>query len=106
MMYYFALRLSPEDQTAIAAKLYMECLKRGYTSIVEFHYIHNAPDGSQYAAPEEMSLATLSAAAQSGIQLTHLPVFHAHSDFGSQDLHDGPRRFVTSLDIIAKMLGI
>lgn len=104
MMYYFALRLAPEDQTAIAAKLYMECLKRGYTSIVEFHYIHNAPDGSQYAAPEEMSLATLSAAGQSGIQLTHLPVFYAHSDFGGQAPHDGQRRFVTSLDTFAKML--
>ena len=104
MMYYFALRLSPEDQTVIAAKLYMECLKRGYTSIVEFHYIHNAPDGSNYAAPEEMSLATLSAAKRSGIQLTHLPVFYAHSNFGGQPPHDGQRRFVTSLDTFAKIL--
>lgn len=104
MMYYFALRLSPDDQTAIASKLYLECLKRGYTSIVEFHYIHNAPDGSHYASIEEMSLATLSAAEISGIQLTHLPVFYAHSDFGGKPPHDEQRRFVTSLDTFAKML--
>lgn len=104
MMYYFALRLSPEDQTAVAAKLYLECLKRGYTSVVEFHYIHNSPDGTCYNSPEEMSLATLAAAQQTGIQLTHLPVFYAHSDFGGKPPNEWQRRFVTSLDIFSKML--
>ena len=104
MMYYFALRLSPDDQVAVAAKLYLECLKRGYTGVVEFHYIHNAPDGAAYARPEQMSLATLEAAAVSGIQLTHLPVFYAHSDFGGQAPGEGQRRFVTSLDGFARML--
>jgi formimidoylglutamate deiminase len=104
MMYHFALRLSPEDQTAVAAKLYLECLKRGFTGVAEFHYIHNAPDGSPYACAEEMSLATLLAAQQTGIQLTLLPVFYAHSDFGGQPPTDTQRRFVTSLDGFARML--
>ena len=104
MMYYFALRLSPEDQTAVAAKLYLECLKHGYTSVVEFHYIHNSPDGTCYNSPEEMSLATLAAAQQTGIQLTLLPVFYAHSDFGGKPPNEGQRRFVTSLNTFAKML--
>lgn len=104
MMYYFALRLSPDDQAAVAAKLYLECLKRGYTGVVEFHYIHNAPDGSPYERSEQMSLATLEAAATTGIQLTHLPVFYAHSDFGGQAPGAGQRRFVSSIDGFARML--
>ena len=104
MMYHFALRLSPDDQTAVAAKLYLECLKRGFTGVAEFHYIHNAPDGSPYSCAEEMSLATLRAARQTGIQLTLLPVFYAHSDFGGQPPTDAQRRFVTSLDGFAQML--
>lgn len=104
MMYYFALRLSPDDQRAVAAKLYLECLKRGYTGVAEFHYIHNAPDGGPYGRPEEMSLATIDGAAMAGIHLTHLPVFYAHSDFGGKAPGDGQRRFVTSLDGFAQML--
>ena len=104
MMYHFALRLSPDDQTAVAAKLYLECLKRGFTGVAEFHYIHNAPDGSPYSCAEEMSLATLRAANLSGIQLTLLPVFYAHSDFGAQPPTNAQRRFVTSLDGLARML--
>ncbi|MGR3342309.1 MAG: formimidoylglutamate deiminase [Paracoccaceae bacterium] len=104
MMYHFALRLTPEDQTAVAAKLYLECLKHGFTGVAEFHYIHNAPDGSRYACAEEMSLATLRAAKLSGIQLTLMPVFYAHSDFGGQPPTDAQRRFVTSLDGFARML--
>ena len=104
MMYHFALRLTPEDQTAVAAKLYLECLKHGFTGVAEFHYIHNAPDGSPYSCAEEMSLATLRAAELSGIQLTLLPVFYAHSDFGGQPPTDAQRRFVTSLDGFARML--
>ena len=103
-MYHFANRLSPEDQTAVAAKLYLECLKRGFTGVAEFHYIHNTPDGAPYACAEEMSLATLRAARQTGIQFTLLSVFYAHSDFGGQPPTHAQRRFVTSLDGFAQML--
>ncbi|MGE3743361.1 MAG: amidohydrolase family protein, partial [Geminicoccaceae bacterium] len=44
-MYAFAGRITPDDQRAIAAQLYVELLKGGYTSVVEFHYLHHRPDG-------------------------------------------------------------
>src|SRR5690348_7144925 len=37
-MYAFASRVGPDDLRAIAAQLYVEMLKAGYTHVCEFHY--------------------------------------------------------------------
>src|SRR5436190_1230875 len=42
-MYRFAERLDPAAQLAIARFLFIEMLKAGYTSVGEFHYLHNKP---------------------------------------------------------------
>jgi len=104
MMYYFVNRISPEDMAAIASKLYLDFLKGGYTGVVEFHYVHNDPAGRRYDAPEELSLAILEAANATGIQLTHLPVYYAYSDFGGRPPNDGQRRFITSIDDYAHLV--
>ncbi len=62
VMYRFLAVLSPEDVEAIAAQLYAECLRHGYTAVAEFHYLHNAPDGTPYDDPAELSLRILAAA--------------------------------------------
>lgn len=104
MMYFFALTLSPEDMRAVAARLYLSLLKGGYTGIAEFHYVHNDLDGSRYARPEELSLAIFEAAQATGLELTHLPVFYAHSDFGGAAPSEGQRRFIQGLDGYAEMI--
>ena len=104
MMYYFAHNVSPEDLQAITAKLYMDLLKGGYTEIVEFHYLHNDADGSYYARPEELSAAIISAANQTGLSLTHLPVFYAHANFGGMSPQDAQRRFINSRDQYLRMI--
>ncbi|WP_157960247.1 formimidoylglutamate deiminase [Albibacillus kandeliae] len=104
IMYFFALTLSPEDMQAIAARLYLSLLKGGYTGIVEFHYVHNDLDGSPYARREELSLGIFEAAQATGLDLTHLPVFYAHSNFGGLAPTSGQRRFIQSLDSYAEML--
>ncbi|MDK3016581.1 formimidoylglutamate deiminase [Pseudodonghicola flavimaris] len=104
IMYFFALTLSPEDMQAIAARLYLSLLKGGYTGIVEFHYVHNDLDGTPYARREELSLAIFEAAQATGIDLTHLPVFYAHSNFGGLPPTEGQRRFIQDLDGYAAMI--
>ena len=104
IMYFFALTLSPEDMQAIAARLYLSLLKGGYTGIVEFHYVHNDLDGSAYARREELSLGIFEAAGATGIDLTHLPVFYAHSNFGGLPPTEGQRRFIQDLDGYAAMI--
>ena len=56
-MYGFALKLSPEDLEAVAAQLYVEMLKSGFSVVGEFQYLHHQPDGTPYDEPAEMSLA-------------------------------------------------
>jgi formimidoylglutamate deiminase len=52
----------PDDIEAIAAQLYVECLLHGYTSVAEFHYLHNTPDGLRYADPAELAHRIVAAA--------------------------------------------
>ncbi|HUH94400.1 MAG TPA: formimidoylglutamate deiminase [Casimicrobiaceae bacterium] len=93
-MYRFLERLGPDDCEAIATQLYLEMLKAGYTSVGEFHYLHRDPAGQPYANPAEMALRIQAAAEATGIALTLLPVFYAHSDFGGAPPLPGQRRFV------------
>lgn len=104
IMYQFASAISPEDQHAIAAQLYMEMLKSGYTSVGEFHYLHNQPSGQQYANPAELSLATINAANQAGIGLTHLPVLYMSSHFGGAPLKQQQKRFYNSVESFHSLL--
>jgi len=93
-MYGLALKLSPEQARAVAAQLYIELLKGGFTQVCEFHYLHHAPDGSAYADDElAMSWALADAAADAGLGLTMLPVLYARSGFGEPALRTDQRRF-------------
>lgn len=98
VMYRFLDRLSPDHLMAIAALAYAEMLESGFTRVGEFHYLHHDPAGQPYADPAAMAAAIAEAARQSGIGLTLLPVFYAHSGFGGQPPSESQRRFITSLD--------
>src|SRR5205823_8777283 len=93
-MYRFLERLGPDDNEAIAAQLYVEMLKAGYTSVAEFHYLHHDSDGRPYGNLAEMSLRVLAAAKASGIGITHLPVLYNAGGFGAKPAGAGQRRFL------------
>lgn len=97
VMYRFALSMTPDHVEAVAAQLYMEMLEAGYCRVGEFHYLHNDKDGGHYANIAEMAERIGAASATSGIGLTLLPVFYAHSGFGGQAPIEGQRRFIHSL---------
>ena len=97
-MYRFLERLDPDDNEAIAAQLYVEMLKAGYTAVAEFHYLHHDPAGEPYANPVEMAERIRNAADSTGIALTLLPVFYAHASFGSASTSASQRRFRHSVD--------
>ena len=103
VMYRFLALLTPDDVEAIAAQLYVECLLHGYTSVAEFHYLHNAPDGSRYADPAELAHRIVAAADGAGIGLTLLPVLYRRSQFGGAPPTEGQRRFVLSIDDYADL---
>lgn len=104
VMYRFAERVSPDDLAAIAAMAYVEMLEGGFTRVGEFHYLHHAPDGAAYASRAAMSEGIAAAAGETGIGLTHLPVFYAHAGFGGLPLGARQKRFGHDLDGFAALL--
>ncbi len=93
LMYRFLDLLTPDDIQAIAAFVQMEMLEAGFAAVAEFHYLHNAPGGQQYANPAELSDRIFAARQTSGIGLTHLPVLYAQGGCDGRALAGGQLRF-------------
>ncbi len=104
VMYGFVARLTPEAVEAIAAQLYVEMLKAGYTAVGEFHYLHHDADGRPYADPAEMSERVIAAARAVGIGITHLPVLYACGGFGGAPAGEGQRRFLHDADSFSRLV--
>lgn len=104
VMYRFALSMTPDQVEAVAAKLYMDMLEAGFSRVGEFHYLHHDQDGRPYADPAEMAARIGAASLETGIGLTLLPVFYAHSGFGGAAPIDGQRRFIHALDDFAVLM--
>ncbi|MDB5457816.1 MAG: formiminoglutamate deiminase, partial [Caulobacter sp.] len=104
LMYRFVERLSPDDVEAIAALAYLEMLEAGFTRVGEFHYLHKDVDGRAYADPAEMAVRLAAAADETGLALTLLPVFYAHSGFGGAAPGEGQKRFIHDVDGYARLI--
>ena len=95
-MYAVALRIGPDQLRAVAAQLYVELLRGGYTHVCEFHYLRRDRDGGDFADPLAMSWALADAAADAGIGLTVLPVLYERAGFAADALRAEQRRFRAS----------
>ncbi|HEX9718633.1 MAG TPA: formimidoylglutamate deiminase [Ramlibacter sp.] len=102
-MYSAANRITPDQLEAIAAFLYCELLRSGYTHVCEFHYLHNGPEGRPYADPREMSLCLMRAAQRTGIGLTLLPTLYMRSGFGAKTLREDQCRFASTPDSVLRI---
>ena len=98
LMYRFAARITPQQIEAIAAQLFAECLRHGYTALCEFHYLQRDVDGRSYARPAETAERVAAAGQAAGIGLTLLPVLYSHAGFGEQPLKPEQGRFRTNVD--------
>ena len=82
-MYRFALDTAPQPRKTYESRrnvaLRQEMLNKGYARVGEFHYLHHDHDGRPYANPAEMATRIAQAAEITGIGLTLLPSFYAHS---------------------------
>lgn len=103
-MYRVAHAVQPEDLSAISAYLFIEMLKAGYTTVGEFHYLHNDPAGAAYADPAEMSARLVRSAAETGIGLTVLPVLYMRGGFDDAPLSEAQRRFATDEERLLAIL--
>jgi formimidoylglutamate deiminase len=79
-------------------------LEGGLTRVGEFHYLHHQQDGSPHGNIAEMAARIASAAAETGINLTLLPVFYAHSSFGGAPPNERQRRFINTRDSFSRLM--
>ena len=93
-MYQCALSVDPDQAQAIAAMLYAEMVRVGYTQVAEFHYLHHDKDGKPYNHLAEMGDRMVAAAKAAGIRITLVPVFYQKGGFGT-DPQPRQRRFIS-----------
>jgi len=95
MMYSAATRLTPENIYDASRMAFMEMVLGGITAVGEFHYLHNAPDGTPYDDPNLLAKEVIRAANDSGLRIALLRVAYARSGF---QIGTNPRqaRFIES----------
>lgn len=93
-MYKCALSVDPDEAQAIAAMLYAEMARHGYTHVAEFHYLHHDKNGKPYSNLAEMGLRMVEAAKSAGIKITLIPVFYQKGGFG-KDPQPRQKRFIS-----------
>jgi formimidoylglutamate deiminase len=93
-MYACALSMDPDEMQAVATMLYSELLRKGYTHVAEFHYLHHDKNGKPYDNLPEMGLRLLEAAKDAGVKITLIPVFYQKGGFG-KDPQPRQRRFIS-----------
>jgi formimidoylglutamate deiminase len=102
-MYRAAAFVSPESMYDVARAVYLEMLASGITVVGEFHYLHNTPDGTPYANPNELALTLIRAAQSVGIRIVLLRSAYLRAGF-SVPPHPGQRRFYETEDAYIRNL--
>jgi len=93
-MYTLALNLNPEQMKIIAAMLYAELVRHGFTNVAEFHYVHHDKNGAPYNNLARMGEALIEAAKEAGIKITLIPIFYQKGGFG-QAPNERQKRFIS-----------
>ncbi|WP_420386847.1 formimidoylglutamate deiminase [Roseivirga sp.] len=93
-MYDLALQIDPDQLQHIAAMLYSEMARHGYTAVAEFHYVHHDKNGQPYSQLAELGSRLVAAAEQAGIHITLVPMFYQQGGFG-KPAEDKQKRFIS-----------
>ncbi len=104
IMYKFLAKLRPDDLYAITMQLYAEMLEAGFTTVGEFHYLHNNPNGKPYDNMAETSVQIMQAADFTGIGLTLLPVLYTKGDFVKDTISPAQKAFYNDINSFMHLL--
>jgi formimidoylglutamate deiminase len=78
-MYHAASQLDPQDVYDVARMAFLEMVLAGTTTVGEFHYLHNAPNGQPYDDPNLLSKQVIAAARSVGIRIVLLRTAYLRS---------------------------
>lgn len=109
-MYHAAASLTPEDVYDVARMAFLEMVKAGTTTVGEFHYLHNAPNGQPYDDPNLLSKQVIAAAQSVGIRIVLLRSaylrsgYQTPSDPGQKRFFENATNFVTNTESLIASL--
>ena len=102
-MYYAASSLDPHKVYDVARMAFLEMALAGTTTVGEFHYLHNAPDGRPYEDPNLLAKQVIAAARSVGLRMVLLRTAYLRAGYELPS-DPGQRRFYeTATDYIANM---
>jgi formimidoylglutamate deiminase len=96
-MYQAAAHLSPEEVYDVARMCFLEMARAGITTVGEFHYLHNTPDGTPYDDPNLIARQVIAAAQSIGLRIVLLRSAYLRSGY-QLPLDPGQRRFFENVD--------
>lgn len=95
-MYELAGRIDAQSLLAVARQVYTEMVATGYTSVAEFHYLHNEPGDSDPSPAMFEAIAT--AARDAGIRLTYVPILYERAGLNEAGPTVDQKRFALTVD--------
>ena len=90
-MYQLVEQVDASIISAIAAQAYQEMLENGYTSVVEFHYLHREQGTDEFN--HALLEALVEAANSTGIRLIYTPVLYQRGGFKDEILSARQEQF-------------
>jgi formimidoylglutamate deiminase len=102
-MYHASGALDPQDVYDVARMAFFEMAVAGTTTVGEFHYLHNAPDGRGYDDPNLLAKQVIAAAESVGVRVVLLRTAYLRSGFLLAADPGQTRFFETVPEFIARM---
>src|SRR5271167_993958 len=96
-MYHAASQLDPQDVYDVARMTFLEMVLAGTTTVGEFHYLHNAPNGQPYDDSNLLSKQVIAAAQSVGLRIVLLRTAYLRSGY-ELPRNLGQTRFFESKD--------
>src|ERR1700678_2910649 len=107
-MYHAAARLDPQDVYDAARMAFLEMVLGGTTTVGEFHYLHNAPDGKPYDDPNLLGKQVIAAAESVGIRIVLLRTAYLRAGFelspepGQSRFYELAKAFLENMTALVK----
>jgi len=106
-MYYAASKLDPQQVYDVARMAFLEMVLSGTTTVGEFHYLHNAPDGKPYDDPNLLGKQVIAAAESVGIRIVLLRTAYVRAGFelppdpGQMRFYESAKEFLENVEALA-----
>ena len=105
-MYHAASKLDPQQVYDVSRMAFLEMALAGTTTVGEFHYLHNAPDGGPYDDPNLLSKQVIAAAQSVGIRIVLLRTAYLRAGFelppdpGQTRFYESSKSFLENMNAL------